>query len=306
MNYSNNTNICSTDLMLNYMALEFGGLICWNMGTFTNEEIATPDLALDTFAPSGLDIDDWLDTVVLAGMTYAVLTAKHHDGFCLWPTAFADPAHDPYSIAETTWYANNGSPDVLDLFLTGCRARNLKPCIYFSIWDSTHETRSGTNEYTGTAAYVEMIKTQLTELLTNYGEIYSIWFDGWWHGNLGQCISYKTIIDHVKAIQPNCLIINNWYGYESEIIEVAPEGGVTVPLGNESYMEEVMAVRDDGHWFYNSTDGQNASDFMTKTEINARRAYDNTNNANYLLGITVGTDGHIPAAEKTILDSLQT
>src|SRR4030043_2220839 len=159
--------------------------------------------------PTDLDIDQWLDACVAADIKCAILTTKHHDGFALWPTSYHAPAHDPYSIAETTWYAMNGSPDIVELFVDGCRSRGIEPGLYFSINDTTYETRTATNETTEAASYIAMIETQLSELLSNYGSITTLWLDGWgWHMGYNE-IPYITIRNFIGNISPNCVVVEN-------------------------------------------------------------------------------------------------
>jgi alpha-L-fucosidase len=270
------------------------------MPNFVGTEQANPDLSVDTFAPTGLDIDNWLDAIQAAGCTYATLTVKHHDGFCLWPTAYYVAGHDPYSIAETTWYSNNGSPDVVGLFVSKCNTRGISPNLYFSMWDTTYETRSGTDETTDAAAYIAMIQAQLTELLTNYGTIDSIWLDGWsWH--LGHTKIPTDVIYHtIKGLSPSTLIIENSHDHptlfsEIELYETPyiPDG--PVPDGNTRLCEEVDTIRADTKW-WDVTDN-----FRTASVIKAAIAHANANSATYLLGVIPGTDGHLSAAQVTRL-----
>ena len=288
-----------------YKNLGFGAFICWNMPTFTADEIADADMSVDTFAPTDLDIDQWLDAAVGAGMTYAVLTVKHPDGFALWPTTYAVPGEDPYSVAQTAWYAANGSPDVVALFVAGCRARGLAPCLYYSMWDLTHEARSGTDETSDAAAYLAMIQTQLNELLTGYGFIPALWFDGWgWHLGYEE-IAYATIYNYVKGISPNTVIVENSHTHptvtsEIEEYEIVIDGAI--PAGNLRYSEQCETIRTDGHWFYHVAD--DPADLQTTAYINAAKANANNNMGTYLLAVTPGTDGHIPAQQLAILAAL--
>jgi alpha-L-fucosidase len=288
-----------------YMHRGFGTFFHWNMSTFGPDEWATADQAVDTFAPTDLDIDQWLDAVAAAGAKYAVLTTKHHDGFALWPTSYAVPTEDPYSIAETTWYAANGSPDVVALFVAGCRTRGLAPCLYFSIWDTTYETRSGTDETSDAAAYLAMIQTQLTELLTGYGFISAIWFDGWkWHLGYEE-IAYATIYNYVKGLSPNTVIINNCHEFPavtSEIEEYETAGDGAIPAGNLRYAEQCETLRTDNRWFYHAADDPAA--LQTAVYVNAALANANANYATYLLNLSPGTNGHISSQQLAILAAL--
>jgi alpha-L-fucosidase len=283
-------------------------MIHWSMSTFTGTDPASPDLDINTFAPTGLDIDQWLDACVSAGMNYVTLISKHHDGFALWPTTFAVDGYDPYSIAETTWYANNGSPDVVGLFVTKCRTRGLNPCLYFSMWDTTWETRTGTDETNNAAGYLAMIQAQLTELLTNYGDITALWFDGWGNGLGHEEIQFTVIYEFIKNLQPNCLVLDNCHDHppltsEIEVYE-APSSDGSIQPGNTRLSEEVNKIRSSGGWFYNQSLDQTSATLRSVENILAAVSNANNNNGTYLLAITPSTAGALPAAQVTRLGEL--
>jgi alpha-L-fucosidase len=289
-----------------YVAQERGALVSWNMPTFTGTEQSDPNLNVDTFAPTGLDVDNWLDACVSAGMTYAVLVTKHHDGFALWPTAYHVGANPPYSIAQTAFYASNGSPDIVDLFVAKCRIRNLNPCLYFSIQDTTHEARSGTDETTDPAGYLAMVVTQITELLTDYGDITALWFDRWGSHVGYAAVPYVTIYDLVKSLQPNCLLLDNcnFHPPVTSEIEVYEAPATEVPSGNARLSELVKTVRVNGHWFFNQADDQSDAAFTAAATILTDISTTNSRNAAYLLGIMPNKAGVLPAALVTRLGQL--
>ncbi len=292
-----------------FSSLGFGSLIGYSIISFTNSINQKPDADPNTFNPTDLDIDEWLDTCVIAGMSYAALTVKAHDGFCLWPTEFADPLHDPYSVEQSSWYIDSEHSDIVKLFVDGCNSRGLKPVFYFSIWDLTHEARTGTDETSDAASYISMIETQLTELLTNYGDITAIWFDGWgWHVPYTN-IPYATIYNHVKSIQPNCLVISNDHllnglNTEIDVYEASITGSVT--LGNNLPAQEVQSPRVDGQWISILGQSQTASDYLTKTQINDAKELANSRGATFMLALTPDETGHLPTVHKNILESLTT
>lgn len=295
-------------LTQNYVANGFGGLVCWNMSTFDGSDMADPD-QIATFAPTGFDMDNWLDACVAAGMKYAILTTKHYDGFCLWPTDYHVDGEDPYSIEHTAWYVANGNPDVVGLFVAGCRARGLKVGLYFNMNDTTWETRTGTTHATAPAAYLTMVKTQLTELLTNYGRIDMLWIDGWgWHVRYTN-VPYTTIYNHIKAIQPYCVLVENSQTHPSvtsqiETYEVPVDS--VIPAGNIRLCEEVDTPRIDGQWFAFPASNQTAAAFDTSATIKAAIAQANARNGTYLLAVTPTTAGVLPEALKTILEEIGT
>jgi alpha-L-fucosidase len=294
-----------------YLNLGFGAHIGFSMVTFSGDGLV-PVANINDFNPSAIDIESWLDTFVLAGMKYATFIVKSHDGFCLYPTTYFETGHDPYSIAETTWYANNGSPDLFKIFTDGCRERGLSPCFYYSILDGAHESWHG-DDVADAPAYIAMIESQLTELLTNYGDITAIWFDGWEWGSCPKYVNipFATISDHVKSIQPNCLVLNNDQLHPCQYSEVeiyeASDTGLSghVPAGNHVTCEDAEPMRYDCSWIYVSTSDQTANALMTKEQINAAVAQANSRNANYNLGVYPDTTGNLTAAQTAVLESLQ-
>lgn len=288
-----------------YLSFGFGGNFGFSIQTFTNDFV---DGDPNAFNPTDLDLDEWLDTAVTAGMGYVLLAGKDEKGWCNWPTLFADPLHDPYSIAQSAWYGTHGNYDILDNFLTKAKARGLGTVVYFSIYDATHEARTGTTEVTDPAAYKAMINTQLTEILTDYGDrIDALWFDDYQWNISYVDIPFKPIYDLIRSIQPNCLIIINDHlhpapyseieEYESEVVDGH------VAAGNIRPSEEIETMRTDGKWVYDPGDNQALQ--KDKATINAAVAQANSRTANYLLGLQPDRTGHLLSQQKTILESLQ-
>lgn len=161
----------------------------FNMNTFTGNEWGEGTDAPDLFHPTDLDCDQWVKSIRNAGFTCAILTAKHHDGFCLWPSAYTD-----YDITASSW--KNGGGDVVKEFCDACNNYGVKPGLYLSPWDR-HEPSYGT------PAYNTFYANQLKELLSNYGPIYEIWWDG--AGNQ-MAFDFARWADTIKAVQADCFI----------------------------------------------------------------------------------------------------
>lgn len=277
------------------------------MQTFRNVEDGEADLPVDTWNPTDLDIDQWLDAAVSAGAQYVGLTAKAGGGFALWPTAYHVDGYDPYSIAQTTWYANNGNPDIVSLFCTKARTRGLGIVLYYAMVDNTYESRSGTTKLTDPTSYMNMCLAQITELLSNYGNITAIWTDGWGYaaGNY-MYMPYAPMANLIRSLQPNCLLIENNHMHppnygDIEVYETPVAADGSIPTGNTRLCEEINTIRTNGHWYYSALDGQTAAAFKTSATILAAIAQANNNSATYFLDCTPGTDGHLPAAQVTIL-----
>jgi alpha-L-fucosidase len=148
-----------------WQELEFIAFAHFGVNTFTDREWGdgTEDPAI--FAPTALDASQWVEACCQAGMRMIILTAKHHDGFCLWPSA-----HTEHSVRRSPWRGGKG--DVVREVVEACRQGGLKLGIYCSPWDRHEPT------YGNSPAYNEHFCRQLTELLTQYGQISEVWFDG--------------------------------------------------------------------------------------------------------------------------------
>jgi len=184
---------------IDFLNLKFGMFIHYNMGTYHHEQWAYPFHDPRSFTPDSLDCSQWARAAKSAGMRYAVLTAKHHDGFCLWNTSVTS-----YDIASSGY-----NKDIVKQFVDAFHAEGIAVGLYFSIWDRHHGIEHGNINKENIA----FIKRQLTELLTNYGEIRCLVFDGWgseWgNGPDFEELPFSVLADHVHSIQPNCLVINH-------------------------------------------------------------------------------------------------
>ena len=193
-------------LQQEFLDLRFGMFICCNISTSTGYDWSDPNQSPDIFNPKKMDCNQWADAAVSAGMTYGCLVTKHHDGFCVWPT-------------KTTDHCVRSSPfkrDMVKEYVEAFRKKGLKTFLYYSMLDQHHNIRPGWIDRNST----KFIKDQLTELLTNYGEIACLVIDGWdarWSRLSYEEISFEEIYKHVKSLQPNCIITEHNAGkYPSE------------------------------------------------------------------------------------------
>lgn len=152
--------------VIDFLNLRFGMFIHYNTGTYHQEQWAYPFHDPKDFQPSALDCNQWADAAVSAGMKYAVFTTKHHDGFCLWNSKTTS-----YDMGSTKY----PKVDVVKEYVDAFRKKGLKVGLYFSVWDRHQGIEHGNINKINKAIMFE----QLSELLTNYGEVICLVIDGW-------------------------------------------------------------------------------------------------------------------------------
>ncbi|MBW7458843.1 alpha-L-fucosidase, partial [Paenibacillus sepulcri] len=181
---------------LSWQELEFYGFIHFTVNTFTDQEWGNGDESPSIFDPRELDAAQWVEVCQSAGMKGLILTCKHHDGFCLWPSAYTG-----HSVKSSPW--KDGQGDLVREVSDACRAAGLKFGIYVSPWDR-HEPSYGSSP-----EYNTYFVNQLRELLTNYGELFCVWFDGaCGEGPNGkrQVYDWDAYYGIIRQHQPNAVI----------------------------------------------------------------------------------------------------
>lgn len=190
-----------------WQKMEFTAFVHFGMDTFTESQLGTGKESPEQFLPTSLNCDQWARTFKEVGMKMAILTAKHHDGFCLWPSKYTD-----HSVKNSRW--KNGKGDVVREFVDACRRYELKTGLYLSPWDRN-------NPSYGTPAYNQYFMDQLRELLTNYGTIDEVWFDGYKGPEAkDENYDFQSFYRLIRELQPNAVIAISgpdvrWVGTES-------------------------------------------------------------------------------------------
>jgi alpha-L-fucosidase len=209
-----------SERQLAWNEMEYYMFVHFTVNTFTDKEWGYGDEKESVFKPSALDCRQWAKVARDAGMKGIIITAKHHDGFCLWPSEFTE-----HSVKNSSW--KNGKGDILMELKQACDEYGLKMGVYLSPWDRN-------SAIYGTPEYLTYYRSQLRELLTNYGPIFEVWFDGA-NGGDGYYGGARTIrkIDNktyydwpnthqiVRDLQPGTVMFSDagpdirWVGNES-------------------------------------------------------------------------------------------
>ena len=244
----------------------FGMFIHFGMSTFDGAEFSAGDKPSAFYAPDALDVDQWVRVARDAGMKYAVLTAKHVSGHCLWPSRFTD-----YHVGT-----GGNRTDVVGEFVSACRRHGIKPGLYYCLWDNHHKFGSvtpsdvmawngrqqGSNENSGnpfdvlrpaftTAEANTFFLNQITELLTQYGNIFEMWIDI--PGVVGRAFR-QHLYWEIARLQPDTVIMmNNGFG-----------DGTQYPV-DYAWPADLMAIE---RWLPNST-----APFNPWREIEGKRYY---------------------------------
>lgn len=212
-----------TKNQLQWQKMEYYAFIHFSINTYTDMAWGYGNEDPKLFNPTKLDCRQWARICKEAGMKGIIFTAKHHSGFCLWPSKYTD-----YSVKNIPW--KNGKGDVVKEMAEACKEFGLKFGVYLSTWDRNHP------DY-GKPEYITYFRNQLTELLTNYGDIFEVWFDGanggngYYDGaNETRKIDAKTYYDWqntyklVRKLQPNIVIWNDG-GDRADLRWVGTEAG---------------------------------------------------------------------------------
>lgn len=208
-----------TQAQIDWHEMELTAFIHFTTNTFTGLEWGFGDEKPEIFNPSGVHADQWISTLKNAGFKGVILTAKHHDGFCIWPSKYTE-----HSIKNSPYL--DGKGDIVKAVSDECKKQNIKFGIYLSPWDRNRA------DY-GTPSYIEYYRNQLKELFTNYGPAFEMWFDGA-NGGTGYYggayerrdvdrrtyYDWPTTLELVRSMEPNIIFFSDagpgvrWVGNE--------------------------------------------------------------------------------------------
>jgi alpha-L-fucosidase len=263
-----------TENQLRWQEMEMYAFIHYSLNTYTDQEWGFGNEDPKLFNPSSLDCRQWARVCKQAGMRGIIFTAKHHCGFCMWPSKYTE-----YSVKNSPW--KNGKGDVVRELADACRAEGLKFAVYLSPWDRNHP------DY-GKPEYVTYFRNQLRELLTNYGDIFEVWFDGanggdGWYGGANETrrIDGKTYYGWaetfrmIRELQPNAVIWNDG-GDRGDLRWVGTEAG---NVGETNW--SMMPGKGDTPWHmlhYGVEDGDVWCPGETNTSIRPGWFYHETEN----------------------------
>lgn len=284
----------STPAQLAYNDLEVGIFFHFGIRTFNedNRDWDMKQMELSTFDPKELNCEAWMRDVVRMGGKYTVMTTKHHDGFCLWPTAFSD-----FAVQNTPF--KNGNGDVVREYCDACRKYGIQVGLYYSCGQFGGSDMDSEK-------YNDYVCGQLTELLDHYGKIDILWFDDC--GSDAYEFDVARIQKTIYGLQPDVLVFGSW---GKDIRWIGNEWGLA-PMPNNNTDNGYYAPgecdccitrnENENFWFYNET---NRNVVRTPEELVALYQYSVGRGANLLINIAPDRRGLLPEENVRLMEEMK-
>ena len=269
--------------------LEFGVIIHFSTNTFLNQEWGDGTASPSTFNPSQFDPEQWMKAIRDSGAKYVVLVAKHHDGFCLWPTEQTN-----YSVKSSPWKGGKG--DLVGEVARAAQKYGLKFGVYLSPWDR-HEPK-----YKDSAEYDKYYNAELEELATRYGDLVEFWLDG--AGSAGHVYNFPKIIETLRTYQPNTIVFADtglfeygdarWVGNEAGLVNYENWNVIDRHGYRRWRPVEADTPLRDKHWFWHPNDDASLKSLDTLLDT-----YDKTvgRGAQLMLGLAPDNRGLLPDSD---------
>jgi alpha-L-fucosidase len=285
----NFTDVKPSPQQVAWQDLEFGVILHFSTNTFLDREWGDGTASPSVFNPTQFDPDQWMRAIKASGAKYVVLVAKHHDGFCLWPTAQTE-----YSVKASPWKDSKG--DVVGDVARSARKYGLKFGVYLSPWDR-HDPR-----YKDSAEYDKYYLAELEELAQNYGDLVEFWLDG--AGSGGHVYNFPKIIETLRTYQPNTIVFADTALFEyGDARWVGTETG-RVPYENWNVIDRHGYLRwrpieadtplRNLHWFWHPHDEASLKSLDELTETYVQTV---GRGAQLMLGVAPDSRGLVPDAD---------
>lgn len=293
-----------TEQQVKWLRMEWYAFVHFGLNTYTNKEWGYGDESPAMFNPSDFDAEAIVKTFKGAGMNGVIYTAKHHDGFCTWPTQSTE-----HNITLSPW--KDGKGDVVREFANACKKHNFAFGTYLSPWDRNCA------EY-GKPGYLDVYYKQIEELLTNYGPIFEIWFDGAMGGdgyyggarqnrNIGKAdtyYNYEQVVKNIRKLQPDCIIWGaagrgdvTWAGSEKGFAKHYPLWNAQ---GDKWLSLEADTPINHRGWFWHPGQGANVKKPQHLMEVYLSSV---GRGANLILNLAPDRDGHLDPADVAALEA---
>lgn len=298
-----------TEQQVKWLRMEWYAFVHFGINTFTGREWGYGDEEPALFNPSDFDPESAVKIFKKAGMTGMIYTAKHHDGFCLWPTKSTT-----HNVTKSPWMKGKG--DVVKGFAAACKKEGIKFGAYLSPWDRN-------NAAYGRPGYLKVYEKQIRELLTNYGPIFEMWFDGanggdgYYGGtrekrNIGNADEYynfERLVKLIRSIQPDCIVWGaaqhgdvKWGGSEKGFVKYPCWNVINLDTPDEKWISlEADTTINKAGWFWHP--GQQSS--VKSPEQLMQVYYDSVGRgANLILNLAMDRSGKLDAADVAALNAL--